>query len=65
MALSQSLENITEAYDMASHGNGFNEEFVIDEPTRKNMEDYLYITDMLHTDLHECSAMPPDNFSRC
>jgi len=47
-------ENITEAYDMASHGNGFNEEFVIDEPTRKNMEDYLYITDMLHTDLHEC-----------
>lgn len=51
---SVTLENITEAYDMASHGNGFNEEFVIDEPTRKNMEDYLYITDMLHTDLHEC-----------
>ena len=39
---------------MASHGNGFNEEFVIDEPTRKMLEDYLYITDMLHTDLHEC-----------
>ena len=51
---SVTLENITEAYDMASHGNGFNEEFVIDEPTRKNMEEYLYITDMLHTDLHEC-----------
>lgn len=51
---SVTLENITEAYDMASHGNGFNEEFVIDEPTRKNMEDHLYITDMLHTDLHEC-----------
>ena len=51
---SVTLENITEAYDMASHGNGFNEEFVIDEPTRKLMEDYLYITDMLHTDLHEC-----------
>ncbi|MDE7381870.1 MAG: dipeptidyl peptidase 3 [Muribaculaceae bacterium] len=51
---SVTLENITEAYDMASHGNGFNEEFVIDAPTRKNMEDYLYITDMLHTDLHEC-----------
>ncbi len=51
---SVTLENITEAYEMASHGNGFNEEFVIDAPTRKIMEDYLYITDMLHTDLHEC-----------
>ncbi|MDE7495964.1 MAG: dipeptidyl peptidase 3, partial [Muribaculaceae bacterium] len=51
---SVTLENITEAYDMASHGNGFNEEFVIDEPTRKLMDEYLYITDMLHTDLHEC-----------
>lgn len=51
---SVTLENITEAYDMASHGNGYNEEFVIDAPTSKLMEDYLYITDMLHTDLHEC-----------
>lgn len=51
---SVTLENITEAYDMASHGNGYNEEFVIDGPTRKLLEDYLYITDMLHTDLHEC-----------
>ena len=51
---SVTLENITEAYDMASHGNGFNEEFVIDSPTSKLMDDYLYITDMLHTDLHEC-----------
>ncbi|MCH5226720.1 MAG: dihydrofolate reductase [Muribaculaceae bacterium] len=51
---SVTLENITEAYDMASHGNGFNEEFVIDNATSKLMDDYLYITDMLHTDLHEC-----------
>ena len=51
---SVTLENITEAYDMASHGNGFNDEFVIDAPTSKLMDDYLYITDMLHTDLHEC-----------
>ena len=51
---SVTIENITEAYEMASHGNGFNEEFVIDAPTRKLLEDYLYITDMLHTDLHEC-----------
>lgn len=51
---SVTIENITEAYDMASHGNGFNAEFVIDAPTSKMMDDYLYITDMLHTDLHEC-----------
>ena len=51
---SVTIENITEAYEMASHGNGFNEEFVIDKPTTKIMDDYLYITDMLHTDLHEC-----------
>lgn len=51
---SVTLENITEAYAMASIGNGFNEEFVIDAPTSKLLDDYLYITDMLHTDLHEC-----------
>lgn len=51
---SVSLENITQAYDAASHGNGFNEEFSIDEPTTKLMEDYLFITDNLHTDFHEC-----------
>lgn len=51
---SVTLENITQAYDEASHGDGFNEEFVIDEPTRKLLSDYLFITDNLHTDLHEC-----------
>ena len=51
---SVTLENITQAYDAASHGSGFDEEFVIDEPTRKLMADYLFITDNLHTDLHEC-----------
>lgn len=51
---SVTLENITEAYALASIGNGFNEEFVIDAPTSKLLDDYLYITDMLHTDLHEC-----------
>lgn len=51
---SVTLENITQAYDAASHGNGFNEEFVIDEPTAKLLDDYLFITDNLHTDLHEC-----------
>lgn len=51
---SVTIENITEAYDAASHGNGFNEEFVIDAPTSKLLDDYLFITDNLHTDLHEC-----------
>ena len=51
---SVTIENITQAYDDASHGNGFNEEFVIDEPTRKLLDKYLFITDNLHTDLHEC-----------
>ena len=51
---SVTLENITQAYDEASHGNGFNEEFVIDAETSKLLDDYLFITDNLHTDLHEC-----------
>lgn len=51
---SVTIENITEAYDEAAHGNGFNEEFVIDAATSKLMDDYLFITDNLHTDLHEC-----------
>lgn len=51
---SVTLENITMAYDEASHGNGFNEEFVIDAPTLELLDDYLFITDNLHTDLHEC-----------
>ena len=51
---SVTLENITQAYDAASHGDGFNEEFVIDQPTRDILDQYLFITDNLHTDLHEC-----------
>ncbi len=51
---SVTIENITQAYDAASHGNGFNEEFVIDQPTRDLIDSYLFITDNLHTDLHEC-----------
>ncbi|MCM1290398.1 MAG: dipeptidyl peptidase 3 [Prevotella sp.] len=51
---SVTLENITEAYSEASKGNGFNDEFVIDAPTSELLDKYLYITDMLHTDLHEC-----------
>lgn len=51
---SVTLENITDAYDKASQGSGFNEEFVIDEETRQLLDKYLFITDNLHTDLHEC-----------
>lgn len=51
---SVTLENITEAYDAASHGDGFNAEFVIDQETSDLMDKYLFITDNLHTDLHEC-----------
>ncbi len=51
---SVTLENITQAYDAASQGDGSKEEFVIDEPTRELMHQYLFITDNLHTDLHEC-----------
>lgn len=51
---SVTLENITRAYDEAAHGNGFNEEFVIDAPTADLMNKYGFVTDNLHTDLHEC-----------
>lgn len=51
---SVTLENITQAYDAASQGSGFNEEFVIDQPTIDLLDKYLFITDNLHTDLHEC-----------
>ena len=51
---SVTLENITMAYDEASHGSGFNEEFVIDQETTDLIDKYLFVTDNLHTDLHEC-----------
>lgn len=51
---SVTIENITQAYDEASHGNGFNEEFIPDASMRNLMDKYLFITDNLHTDLHEC-----------
>lgn len=51
---SVTIENITQAYDEASHGNGFNEEFVDDPAVRSLIDNYLFVTDNLHTDLHEC-----------
>ena len=51
---SVTIENITEAYDKASQGNGFNEEFVWSDAERALLKQYGFITDNLHTDLHEC-----------
>lgn len=48
------ISNITDAYNKAAHGNGFKEEFVIDEDTLRMIEQYGDICDDLHTDLHEC-----------
>ena len=51
---SVTIENITEAYDKASQGNGFNDEFVWSDKEREGLKKYGFITDNLHTDLHEC-----------
>ena len=48
------ISNITEAYNKASHGNGFKEEFVIDSTTLDMIEKYGDACNNLHTDLHEC-----------
>ena len=48
------ISNITDAYNKAAHGNGFKEEFVIDEATLGLIEKYGDVCDDLHTDLHEC-----------
>ena len=51
---SVTIGNLTEAYNKAAHGNGFREEFVIDNDTRKIIDEYGDLCDDLHTDLHEC-----------
>lgn len=51
---SVTIGNLTEAYNKAAAGNGFNEEFVIDEQTISIIRKYGPVCDDLHTDLHEC-----------
>ena len=51
---SVTISNITDAYNKAAKGNGFKEEFVIDEGTLDIVSRYGDICDDLHTDLHEC-----------
>ncbi|MBR1932599.1 MAG: dihydrofolate reductase [Prevotella sp.] len=48
------IKNITDAYDKAARGNGFREEFVIDQDTLGMIDRYADALDTLHTDLHEC-----------
>ena len=51
---SVTIGNITDAYNKASHGNGFDEEFVVDSETLALIQQYGDKCDDLHTDLHEC-----------
>ncbi|MDY2633879.1 MAG: dihydrofolate reductase [Prevotella sp.] len=51
---SVTISNITDAYNKAARGNGFQEEFVIDVQTLRLIERYNDICNDLHTDLHEC-----------
>ena len=51
---SATIENITEAYDQASLGNGFTEEFMWSNVERKRAKEFASLTNNLHTDLHEC-----------
>ena len=51
---SVTIGNLTDAYGKASRGNGFMQEFVIDDETRALIDRYGDLCDELHTDLHEC-----------
>jgi len=51
---SVTIGNLTDAYNQAAKGNGFSDEFVINDAERARIKQYGDITDDLHTDLHEC-----------
>ena len=51
---SVTIGNITDAYNKAAHGNGFNEKFVYSDAELQLIDKYADVTDELHTDLHEC-----------
>lgn len=51
---SVTIGNLTDAYNKAAHGNGFLQEFVIDDETLRLLDRYQDTCDDLHTDLHEC-----------
>ena len=51
---SVTIDNLMHAYNEAAKGNGFNEEFMIDDEIRAIYEKYGALCGDLHTDLHEC-----------
>ena len=51
---SVTISNIINAYNEAARGNGFDDEFVIDDATKSLLREYGDICDIIHTDLHEC-----------
>lgn len=51
---SVTIGNLTDAYAKAAHGSGMDQEFVIDNATRKLISLYGDVCEDLHTDLHEC-----------
>ena len=51
---SVTIDNLMHAYNEAAKGNGFNEEFMIDDEIRHIYEQYGALCGDLHTDLHEC-----------
>ena len=51
---SVTIGNLTDAYNRVAQGNGFYQEFVINDATNRLIATYGSLCDNLHTDLHEC-----------
>lgn len=51
---SVTIGNLTDAYNRVAQGNGFYQEFVINDATNRLIAKYGSLCDNLHTDLHEC-----------
>ena len=51
---SVTIDNLSHAYNEAAKGNGFNEEFMVNDDIRRLYEEYGVLCNDLHTDLHEC-----------
>ena len=51
---SVTIDNLMHAYNEAAKGNGFNEEFMINDDIRAIYNKYGALCGDLHTDLHEC-----------
>ena len=67
---SVTIGNLTDAYNRVAQGNGFYQEFVINDATNRLIAKYGSLCDNLHTDLHEClghgsgqllPGVPPDS----